>query len=88
MGSHNWSFVTSKASKTFASVLKRCDKLFSHPSTHVKRERMERKTSRLEAHQQQHQEGLALGLKVILDSGGTPVGPGKTRARKAVDCPS
>ena len=43
--------------------------MFSHPSTHVKRERTERKTSRLQAHQQPHQEGLALCLRVILDSG-------------------
>ena len=39
-----------------------------HPSTHVKRERTERKTSRLQAHKQPHQEGLAFCLRVILDS--------------------
>ena len=32
----------------------------THPSTHVKRERTERKPSRLQAQQQPHQEGLAL----------------------------
>ena len=47
------------------------------PQPHVKRERTERKTSRLQAHQQPHQEGLALCLRVILDSG-APVGPGRT----------
>ena len=41
----------------------------THRSTHVKRERTERKTSRLQAQQQPHQEGLALCLRVILDSG-------------------
>ena len=41
----------------------------THPSTHVKRERTERKTSRLQAQQQPHQEGLALCLRVTLDSG-------------------
>ena len=41
----------------------------THPSTHVKRERTERKTSRLQAQQQPHQEGLALCFRVILDSG-------------------
>ena len=51
----------------------------THPSTHVKRERTERKTSRLQAQQQPHQEGLALCLRVILDFvWGTPVGPGRT----------
>ena len=41
----------------------------THPSTHMKRERTERKTSRLQAHQQPHQEGLALCHRVILDFG-------------------
>ena len=41
----------------------------THPSTHVKRERTERRTSRLQAQQQPHQEGLALCLRVILDPG-------------------
>ena len=42
----------------------------THPSTHVKRERTERRTSRLQAQQQQpHQQGLALCLRVILDPG-------------------
>ena len=35
----------------------------------MKRERRERKTSRLQAQHHPHQEGLALCLKVILDSG-------------------
>ena len=35
----------------------------------MKRERTERKTSRLQAHQQPHQKGLALCHKVILDPG-------------------
>ena len=42
----------------------------THPSTHVIHKHTERKTSRLQAQQQQpHQEGLPLCLRVILDPG-------------------
>ena len=41
----------------------------THPSTHVKRDRTERKTSRLQAQHHPHQEGLVPCLRVILDSG-------------------
>ena len=42
--------------------------LLTHPSTHVERERKEHMMSRLQAHQQPHQEGLALCHRVTLDS--------------------
>ena len=50
----------------------------THPSTHVKRERTERKTSRLQAQQQPHQEGLASLPQGHPGPWGTPVGPGRT----------
>ena len=51
-----------------------CNQLVSDPSTHVKRERKEHMMSRLQQHQQP-QSGLALCLRVILDSVGKLVGP-------------
>ena len=50
----------------------------THPSTHVKCESTERKTSRLQPHQQPHREALALCLRE--DTHGTLV----PRRRKAV----
>ena len=44
------------------------NQLSSHPSTHVERERNEHMMSRLQAHRQPHQEGLALCHRVTLDS--------------------
>ena len=42
--------------------------MLSHPSTHVECERNEHMRSRLQAHQQTHQEGLVLCHGVTLDS--------------------
>ena len=58
----------SRAGCKYSQLHMRYIQSLTHPSTHVKRERTERKTSRLQAHKQPHQEGLAFCLRVILDS--------------------
>ena len=53
------------------------NQLFTHPSTHVERERKKHMMSRLQSHQQPHQERVGALPQSHPGLCGTPVGPGK-----------